>query len=157
MSAPVARAVPAALSAIARERLNTCHMDLIRVVVAVADALPIQVICGHRSRAEQDAAFNSRASKLQWPRSYHNQTPSLAVDLAPMKPDPARSGRLTIDWNDAAGFRDLADAMKRHAAAFGIPLEWGGDWKGFRDAPHFQLGRDHPDVAAWLATRAKGV
>ncbi|MCM0018912.1 MAG: M15 family metallopeptidase [Tagaea sp.] len=157
MTAPAARSVPPTLTAIARARLDTCHPDIIRVVVAVANTFLIQVITGTRSREEQAAVFAAGRSRAQWPNSYHNQTPSLAVDLAPMVADPARPGRLTIDWNDLAGFQELADAMKHHAAAFGVPLEWGGDWKSFKDRPHFQLGKDHPDVAAWLATRQRRI
>jgi peptidoglycan L-alanyl-D-glutamate endopeptidase CwlK len=29
--------------------------------------------------------------------------------------------------------------MKTAAAAEGVPVEWGGDWRSFFDGPHFQL------------------
>lgn len=51
-----------------------------------------------------------------------------AVDLAPYP----------ISW-DWARFYPIADAMKQAASQLGTSLEWGGDWKSFKDGPHFQL------------------
>jgi peptidoglycan L-alanyl-D-glutamate endopeptidase CwlK len=35
--------------------------------------------------------------------------------------------------------------MKDAAEQLGIQLEWGGDWKTFKDGPHFQLPwKDYP-------------
>jgi peptidoglycan L-alanyl-D-glutamate endopeptidase CwlK len=50
-------------------------------------------------------------------------------------------GPVPLDWQDLAAFRRMADAMKRAAAAEGVPIVWGGDWKGFVDGPHFELTR----------------
>jgi peptidoglycan L-alanyl-D-glutamate endopeptidase CwlK len=37
--------------------------------------------------------------------------------------------------------------MKRAAKDLGIDLEWGGDWKSFPDAPHWQLShKAYPNV-----------
>ena len=35
----------------------------------------------------------------------------------------------------------MADAMKQAAEELDVDLEWGGDWKTFKDGPHFQLSR----------------
>ena len=53
----------------------------------------------------------------------------LAVDLAP----------LPIDWNNIEAFLLVAKAMKSAASELGIKLTYGGDWKTFKDYPHFQL------------------
>jgi peptidoglycan L-alanyl-D-glutamate endopeptidase CwlK len=29
--------------------------------------------------------------------------------------------------------------VKRAAQEVGVPVEWGGDWKSFKDGPHWQL------------------
>ena len=29
--------------------------------------------------------------------------------------------------------------VKQAAAELGIPIEWGGDWRTFKDGPHWQL------------------
>lgn len=147
MSGSVARS----LSTVSRDRLSTCHPDIIRLVNALT--VPVMVTCGHRGRAEQDAAFNGGQSKAAWPNSYHNQSPSLAVDLAPLTESKAQPGRLVIDWSDTKAFDDLAAKVKSKAIELGIPIAWGGDWRSFKDRPHYQLGPEHPAVKAWLATR----
>jgi hypothetical protein len=51
-----------------------------------------------------------------------------AVDLAPHP--------VSWDWEY---FYPIADAMKQAAKELNVDLEWGGDWKTFKDGPHFQL------------------
>jgi len=57
-----------------------------------------------------------------------------AVDLAPLVGG-------AIPWDEWARFKELADVVKACAAELGVPVEWGGDWKTFKDGPHFQLPR----------------
>jgi peptidoglycan L-alanyl-D-glutamate endopeptidase CwlK len=123
------------LGAVSGGRLATCHPDLRRFVDAVAEGIDagelatagvrdVTVLCGHRGKAEQDKAFADGASKLRWPNSKHNQTPSLAVDLAPYP----------IDWNNVAAFDVLRGYALGVAARLGIKLRvisW--------DRPHFEL------------------
>lgn len=54
-----------------------------------------------------------------------------AVDMVPYP----------VDWNDLERFEQMAEAMKTAAKELKIKIVWGGDWKNFYDAPHFQL--DH--------------
>ncbi len=54
-----------------------------------------------------------------------------AIDLAPYP----------VDWSDTSRFFMFATLMFRAAAELGIPLEWGGHWKTFKDFPHYQLPR----------------
>lgn len=39
-------------------------------------------------------------------------------------------------------YEDIAKAMFKAAEELGIEIEWGGNWKTFRDGPHFQLKRN---------------
>ena len=51
-------------------------------------------------------------------------------------------GGIRWDW---ALYDQLAKAMKQAAAELRVPLEWGGDWKSFKDGPHYQLPwEDYP-------------
>lgn len=118
-------------------KLATCHLDLVSVVLAVAETEDITVIVGHRGQADQDAAFKAKKSKLRWPNSRHNSMPSTAVDLAP--------GIKRIDWRDIASFVRLADVVHARAAELGIELEWGGDWR-MRDYVHWQLSGAPPQA-----------
>ena len=49
-------------------------------------------------------------------------------------------GRVSWDW---PLYSKLADVIKESAALLSIPIVWGGDWKSFRDGPHFELDRKH--------------
>lgn len=114
------------------KKLATCHPDLIKLIQSVADRTPIVVICGHRSEKEQNAAFASGHSKLQYPKSRHNTYPSQAVDIAPLV-----DGK--INWQNGKAFGALSIMVKQQARILGTPIEWGGDWKAFKDEPHYQL------------------
>ena len=101
----------------------------------------IAVVCGHREREEQERCCREGTSRLHWPHSRHNSSPSLAVDIAPWRPGTG------IDWDDVDRFRLMAGYVLGAAAGLGIPLRWGGDWdrdfderdERFRDMPHFEL------------------
>lgn len=44
-----------------------------------------------------------------------------------------------IDWNNIERFKQLAIHIKKTADLMNIKIEWGGDWKTFKDYPHWQL------------------
>jgi peptidoglycan L-alanyl-D-glutamate endopeptidase CwlK len=117
------------------ERLNTCHPVLRRLMLMAIETSDFTVLCGHRGKADQDAAVAAGNSKLQWPRSKHNMYLSHAVDIAPYP----------IDWHDEARFNSVAKEVKRawsamtEEAKMGYDLSWGGDWVSFRDLPHWEI------------------
>lgn len=52
---------------------------------------------------------------------------------------------LAIDYVDVGGsyswerMKQISMAFKEAAEHLQIPIEWGGDWKTFKDTPHIQL------------------
>lgn len=48
----------------------------------------------------------------------------------------------TVSW-DMKHYKDISTAVKQAASELNIDVEWGGDWKTFKDGPHFQLGKRH--------------
>lgn len=115
-------------------RLSTCQPELRQLVEAIShgidagDLAPlvtdVAVLCGYRDKKEQEEAFKTKASKLQWPNSKHNVLPSMAVDLAPFP----------IDWGDIKRFEALRYYAQGVAVGLGIKIRiisW--DW------PHFEL------------------
>jgi len=54
-----------------------------------------------------------------------------AVDLAPML-----GGKVSWDW---PLYHRLAKTVKAAAAAEKVPITWGGDWRTFKDGPHWEL------------------
>jgi len=117
------------LTARCGQRLAGVHPDLVRVVERAArDGTKFRVIEGLRTMDRQ--AELVRAGKSQTMRSRH--LTGHAVDLAALD----EAGLVT--WARPA-YEALASQVKAAAAAEGIPVEWGGDWRSFFDGPHFQL------------------
>lgn len=120
------------LSAASERRLRGVHPDLVAVVRRAAvlcrtAGLPIVVLEGLRTPERQRALVASGASTTL--RSRH--LTGHAVDLAPLV-----DGKVRWDW---PAYDRLGPIVKAAAAEQRVPVEWGGDWKGFRDGPHFQL------------------
>lgn len=122
------------------ERLGQCHIDLQILFKQVIKHYDCSILCGHRGKKEQDEAYKNGKSKLAFPKSKHNLTPSLAVDAAPYP----------IDWEDKKTFCLFAGYVKEAAASLydsgfiSHKIRWGGDWKGTNkvssgDFPHFEL------------------
>lgn len=47
-----------------------------------------------------------------------------------------------VSW-DMKHYKDISTAVKQAASELNIDVEWGGDWKTFKDGPHFQLGKKY--------------
>ena len=118
-------------------KLRGVHPDLVRDVLRCADDWKdadtgFIVTCGVRTLAEQKVLVAKGASKTL--RSRHIPAANgyaHAVDLA-----ATIDGRVRWDW---PLYDRLAKRMKAAAKAEKVPLEWGGDWKTFKDGPHYQL------------------
>jgi peptidoglycan L-alanyl-D-glutamate endopeptidase CwlK len=116
------------------ERLRTCHDDLQLLCHAILEDMDISVLCGHRTKEEQEEAFKAGNSRLQFPKSKHNSKPSLAVDIAPVK-----NGK--IDWNDIKLFEKMCKLVEQKAEKMGIDIRLGRDFKTLKDYPHIELVR----------------
>ena len=113
-------------------KLKGVHPDLVRVVLRCAEDWKdadtgFIVTCGVRTLAEQKVLVAKGASKTL--RSRH--LTGHAVDLA-----ATIGGNVRWDW---PLYDRLAKAMKAAAKAEKVTVEWGGDWKTFKDGPHYQL------------------
>ena len=110
-------------------RLEGVHPDLVSVVKLAIEATEIDfgVSEGLRTEKRQRKLVASGASTTM--RSRH--LTGHAVDLVAYI-----GSRIAWDW---PLYYKIADAMKQAADDAGVPIEWGGDWKSFKDGPHFQL------------------
>lgn len=117
------------LSKTSRQKLNTCHSDLIRLIEAVAETEKCAVICGFRGRHEQEKAYMAGKSKAKWGQSKHNLKPSHAVDVVP---EP-------LNWEDIPAFEKLGEKIMAKAKELGINIRWGRDFTNLKDYPHFEL------------------
>lgn len=127
-----------------RERLKGVHPDLARIIelTAATGSRPFAVVEGCRTRERQAQLFARGASKTMNSRHIPAQNGlGHAVDIAPLD-----DGQISWSWPD---YYPLAKEVKATAAACKIPIEWGGDWKSFKDGPHWQLPwKDYPGTVA---------
>ena len=110
-------------------KLEGVHPDLVRVVKRAIELSEIDfcVTEGVRTLERQAQLLKAGASRTMKSRHLTGH----AVDLAAMM-----GGEIRWDW---PLYSKLALAMKKSANELDVPLEWGGDWKAFKDGPHFQL------------------
>jgi len=113
------------------KNLMGIHKDLCSVVERAIEITQVDftVIEGLRTAERQKILYDSGASITMNSRHLTGH----AVDLA------ARiGGEIRWDW---PLYHRIAAAMKTAAKELKIDLEWGGDWRYFKDGPHFQLSK----------------
>jgi peptidoglycan L-alanyl-D-glutamate endopeptidase CwlK len=120
-------------------RLSECHdgLELIARRALGYSICDFSILCGHRSEEDQTRAFAEGKSKLRFPRSLHNRTPSMALDFGAY-PRPFGAERA-----DTARYYAIAQAFFAAAVELGLTIRWGGDWNGngdFRDNTFNDLG-----------------
>jgi peptidoglycan L-alanyl-D-glutamate endopeptidase CwlK len=110
-------------------RLEGVHPDLVRVVkkAAAMSSLDFTVLEGLRTPARQKQLYDQGATKTMNSRHITGH----AVDLAPML-----GGTVRWDW---PLYHQLAEVVKAAAKAENVPIQWGGDWRTFKDGPHWEL------------------
>ena len=120
------------LDARALKSLHGVHPDLVKIVWRAAQLSPVEftVTEGLRTPARQKKLVEAGASRTLNSRHLTGHAVDLAARVA---------GQIRWDW---PLYHQLAVAMKRAAAELHLPLTWGGDWKRFRDGPHFELPRE---------------
>jgi len=114
-----------------QQHLAEIHIDLYEVVflARLLSEVPFEITDGLRTIEEQRNYFNNGFSKTM--RSKHLD--GLAVDVVP----------IPVTWEPEA-FYPIAEAMKQAADILDTPIVWGGDWRTFKDYPHFEL-KERPD------------
>ena len=110
-------------------RLEGVHPDLVRVVkkAAALSSLDFTVLEGLRTVARQKQLVAAGASKTMNSRHLTGH----AVDLAVMI-----GGTVRWDW---PLYHQLAAVVKAAAKAENVPITWGGDFRTFKDGPHWEL------------------
>ena len=111
------------------QSLSGVHPDMVAVVKRAIEITEqdFTVIEGIRNINRQRELV--KAGKSTTMNSRH--ITGHAVDMVPWP----------VDWEDLERFEVMSEAMKTAAEELDIPIKWGGDWKSFYDAPHFELDR----------------
>jgi len=122
-------------------QLDTCDMKLQAIFHKVVFTRDCTVIEGHRDEERQNEMVRQGRSKLRWPDSRHNTSPSRAVDVGPYYPGEG------IPWDSRERFIFFAGYVFAVADDLGIRVRCGLDWDGdltftdqsFHDLPHWEL------------------
>lgn len=124
-----------------RDHLSRVHPDLRRVLELALSwgIVDFTVYESTRTKAEQNRLYRLGHTRVKWPGSSHNSTPSDASDVAPFI-----AGK--ISWQE----RDcmyLAGIILAAAKVIGVTIRWGGDWnrngipiidQNFNDLVHYE-------------------
>lgn len=117
-------------------RLAGVHPELVKVVERAIKLTEVDFVVteGLRTVERQRQLLAAGASTTMNSRHITGH----AVDLAAWVSTGPGKGEVRWDW---PLYHKIAAAMKQAANELGVSLEWGGDWKSFKDGPHFQLSR----------------
>lgn len=119
------------LSNRSRARLKGVNPALVAVVEVAIARSPVDFMIteGLRTAERQAALVKAGASRTLKSRHLTGH----AVDVAALV-----DGQVRWDW---PLYGRIAEAFRASAAELKTPIVWGGDWKGLRDGPHFELDR----------------
>lgn len=111
--------------------LDTVHHDLKRVMLEAIENAPFDfgITEGLRTKERQQQLFNE--GKSQTLNSRH--LTGNAVDIVIFIDNK-------VTW-DLKYYKVLSEHIKAVAKLNDVPIVWGGDWKSFVDAVHFELDR----------------
>ena len=138
------------------QKLEGVHPDLVKVMKLAITNSPydFKITQGVRTGAEQYALYcqgrtilkDKKGNKLGkvtdcdgiTKKSNHQAKADgfgYAIDIAILNPNNPKE----IIWSDIAMYTKVANHIKAIAKEQNIKLEWGGDWKSFKDYPHIEL------------------
>jgi peptidoglycan L-alanyl-D-glutamate endopeptidase CwlK len=103
--------------------------ELVEVVHRAAEISPVYFVVteGLRTVQRQAELVAKGASKTM--NSKH--ITGRAIDVAAFP-----NGKLSWEWKY---YTVISQAFKQAAKELEVPIKWGGDWRTFKDAPHFEL------------------
>lgn len=111
-------------SKLSLKRIAECDPKLQQIAMELIKEMDVTVLCGHRGKEDQEKAVKMGTSKVHWPNSKHNKSPSLAIDIVPFP----------IQWKDLKPYEDMRARIGKIAKRLGIKIRtisW--DW------PHTEL------------------
>lgn len=117
-------------------KLGLVHPDLQKIMNLAVKKSPLGLLVleGMRTVERQRVLFLHHATTTMHSRHLTGH----AVDVAPLV-----GGTVRWDW---PLYYQIAPVIKAAAKELNIPIEWGGDWKTFKDGPHWQLPfKEYPD------------
>lgn len=121
----------------------TVRVEVAKIIEECNQALTgrakVRIAQGLRTMAEQDALYAQGRTKpgnivtnAKAGQSIHNY--GLAVDIVLIIDGKTASWDTKADWDNdrKADWMECVEVFKKHG------WDWGGDWKSFKDMPHFE-------------------
>lgn len=120
------------------DNLKNVDIRLVKLCNEVIKEYDFTVIEGFRTLERQQELYKQGFSQINGTskKGKHNYSPSLAIDVIPYK-----KGVNPFDNSIKSElmFNQMAHKFKNVAKKLNIDITWGGDWKNFKDLPHFEL------------------
>ena len=144
---------------ISLERIKTAHPDirekLLKDYIEANNLLGkgsrLRLAYVHRTNQLQDKLFNQRpkVTNAKGGQSIHNY--GLAFDIVMLYDNDGNGTFEEASWSMIKDFDkdSKADWMEVTNLFKSRGWEWGGDWKSFKDAPHFQLKKPDQSSYKW--------
>lgn len=126
------------LNDVSKKRLAGVHPDLQKVINKAAELSDMKFIVteGLRTVDRQRQLVKAGASKTMNSRHITGHAVDLAVWVDGDGDGVVDGGEIRWDW---PLYAKLSKIVKEAAKAVGVTIEWGGDWRSFKDGPHYQL------------------
>ncbi len=118
------------------KRLNNSavHPDIKKLMIEAIKTSPVDFSVIETARTVEQQKINIKKGVSKTLKSRHIPSSNKsglceAVDVAPYP----------INWKNISRFVELSKHIKNTAKNMGIKIQWGGDWKTFKDYPHYEL------------------
>ena len=126
-----------------KEKLEGCDPNLQILFNYVIKFFDCTILCGERGETAQNKAYKDGFSKLKYPRSKHNSSPSEAIDAIPYPVEWENTNRMRYFIGFVMG---VAKMLKMYNA-MDKEIVSGIDWNDntilkdqrFNDFPHFEV------------------
>jgi peptidoglycan L-alanyl-D-glutamate endopeptidase CwlK len=109
--------------------LKGVNKDMVSVVHRAAEISPVYFVVTEGLRTIQRQAELVAKGASRTMNSKH--LTGRAVDVAAFP-----GGKLSWEWKY---YLQISQAFKQAAKELDVKIRWGGDWKTFKDGPHFEL------------------
>lgn len=114
------------------DNLKGVHPDLVAVAKKALELTVIDFIVteGLRTLDRQRHLISQGASRTMKSRHLTGHAIDVVATLSPG----------TVSWK-VKDMTMISKAFKEASKLLNIPIVWGGDWKTFKDTPHYELDR----------------
>ena len=128
------------------ERLRRIAFKAIAIASRKIDGIDMTIayLGGKRTKDEQFGLFEKKASRADGTKIVSDHQLGHALDIIPyVKREGVKGNAIyedcVSDEERLLYFHIVASCVLEAAARLGIKIGWGGNWKSFKDLPHYYL------------------